>query len=527
MRRDTVFLVILTSSTYAAAATAPFSFEDIYLRLAWEESAASFVTPSFEEYVEARNKAFKEELPRLFEGGATPAGGAPKGEGAGSRSLTEVEVSGGTGRRLELAAFQGWEINFVDAAASFRDDRAASGDGLYDKDRMSADAEVAFSDQTGTTVGFAANYDGNAERLRRDNTNLAGVARDNVARSGEGSAGFRSNLWGKAKFATKVSGTFTEGEYTARNVVDQVITSDSSYDFFWPGENLSRGFFTLSQENYEIEGRERGFLAGRLSLENDFPVANRLYLLGGFGGYFFRGNRPEFRFYLRGRLLLRLTSRWGYFVNYRPQFGVPSFRDLYMHRDYAVPTDFRPVEDKYFAVRSGLSYHFRSLGRATAAVYEERFHKTYAAADSRLGGITYYNPGRTRIRGADVSYRITFARVEHYATAEYRTARLYATPGRRYPYLPTYEGTAGLTFKFGDGHSASVEAILLGERYAAPTANEPLAPAWVPNASLVFRLRPGISITTAAENFLDEKYYEAGGVLAPGRSFRAGMSLVL
>jgi len=525
MRRHIIYLVIFTPSTYAA--TAPFSFEDADLRLAWEESAASFVAPSFEEYVEARNEAFREDLPRLFQNGGTPAAGVPKGESAPSRSLTEVEASGGTGRRLELAAFQGWEINFVDAAASLRDERTASGDGLYDRDRMQADAEIAFSDETGTTVGFAADYDGNTEKLRRKKTDFAGAAGDNVARSGEGSAGFRSNMWGKAKFATKVSGTFTDGQYATRSVVDQVITSDSSYDFFWLGENLSRGFFTLSQENYEIEGREQGFLAGRLSLENDFPIADRLYLLGGFGGYFLRGDRPEFRFYPHGRFLLRLTSRWGCFVDYRPQFRVPSFRDLYLDNDYAVPTDFRPVEDNYFAVGSGLSYHFRNLGRVTAAAYEERLRRTYAAADTYLGGVTYYDPGRARIRGADVSYRITLARVEHYAAAEYKTARLYDAPGSRYPYLPAYEGTAGLTLKFGDGHSASAEVILLGERYARPTAAEPLAAAWVPNAGLVFRLRPGISLTTAAENFLDKKYYDAGGVLAPGRSFRAGMSLIL
>ncbi len=510
----------------AATATAPFSFADADLRLAWKESAASFVTPSFDEYVAARNQAFVEAVTELFEGGASGAPGPGKRERAGSRSLTEIEASGGTARRLELAAFQGWEIKFVDAAVSFRDKREASGDGAYDKDYMRADAEVAFSDQTGTTVGFAADFEGNAEKLRRDEIGPAGEAGDNSARSGRGSAGFRSNLWGKAKFATKVSGTFTEGEYRERNVVDQVITSDSSYDFFWLGENLSRGFFTLSQENYEIEGREQGFLTGRLSLENDFPIADRLYLLGGFGAYLFRGDRPEFRFYPRGRLLLRLTSRWGCFINYRPQLNVPSFRALYVHRDYAVPGDFRPVEDKYFAVRAGLNYHFQSLGRLTAAAYEERFRRTYAAADSYFGAVTYYDPGRARIRGADASYRIALARLEHYAGAEYRTVRLYQTPENRFPYLPTYEGTTGLTFKFGRGHSASVEASFLGERYATPTAAEPLAAAWIPNANIVVMLKPGISVTTAADNITDEKYYDAAGVLAPGRSFRVGANLV-
>jgi hypothetical protein len=518
-------VALLTVAISAAAAEPPFSFADADLRRAWEESAASFVTPSFDDYVAARNEAFREAVPQLFEAGAARAA-APQGDDAGSRSLTEIEASGGTGRRLVLAAFQGWEINFVDAAASFRNEREASADGAYDNDRTRADAEVAFSDQAGTTVAFAANYEGNAEKLRLDEAGLPGDAGDNAARSGEGSAGFRSNMWGKAKFATKVSGTFTEGEYRSRNVIDQVITSDSSYDFFWLGENLSRGFFTLSQENYEHEGREQGFLAGRLSLENDFPIANRLYLLGGFGAHLFRGDRPEFRFYPRGRLLMRLTSRWGCFVNYRPQLNVPSFRTLYMERDYAIPGAFRPVEDTYFAVRAGLSYHFQSVGRLKAAAHEERFRRTYAATDSRFGGVTYYDPGRVRIRGAGASYRVTFARVEHYAGAEYRAARLVNAPGQHFPYLPAHEGTAGLTFKFGRGHSASAEVSFLGERYATPTAAAPLAPAWVPNADIIVRLKPGISLTTAADNLTDERYYDGGGILAPGRSFRVGANLV-
>jgi hypothetical protein len=526
-RAARIFAAALTSAAAAAAAeTAPFRFADADLRLAWEESAASFVTPSFDDYVAARNQAFIEAVPELFDGGASGAPRTGKSERPGSRSLTEIEASGGSGRRLELAAFQGWEINFVDAAASFRDKRAASGDGAYVKNYMRADAEVAFSDQAGTTVGFAANYEGNAEKLRPEEIRAAGEAGDNIARSGAGSAGFRSNLWGKAKFATKVSGTFTGGEYRERNIVDQVITSDSSYDFFWLGENLSRGLFSISQENYDLDGNGQGFLTGKLSLENDFPIADRLYLLGGFGAYLFRSDRPEFRFYPQGRLLLRLTSRWGYFVNYRPQMNVPSFRTLYVHRDYAVPTDFRPVEDKHFAVRTGLSYHFQSLGRITAAAYEERFRRTYAAADSYFGAVGYYDPGRARIRGVDASYRITLARVEHYAGAAYRSVRLYQAPGNRFPYLPTYDGTAGLTLKFGRGHSASVEGTFLGERYATPTAAEPLGAAWVPNANVVIRIQPGISVTTAAENITNERYYEAAGVLAPGRSFRVGANFV-
>jgi hypothetical protein len=516
-----------------ACAAVPFTFADADLRLAAEESAATFLTPSFQDYLAARNRAFAESVPRLLEGGApTPEAGAaaallPRDERGGNRSFTELSAGGGTGGRMELAAFQGWEINFLDAAGSFRESRVRSGDGLFDTDSIRADAEVAFSDQAGTTVGFAADYEADAERANSAGSHSSAAPGDNSARSAGGSAGFRSNLWGKAKLATRVSATFAEGEYPEGGIVDQVITADSTYDFFWLGENMSRGHFTLSQENRGVYGEDRGLLFGRLGLENDFPIADRLYLSGGVGSYLLRNGAREFRIYPLGRLQLRLSSRWGYFVNYDPGLRVPGFRELYMRRDYVVPTAFRPVEDENFGVRSGLNYNFRRVGRITVAAYERRFSRTFALADARLGGASYFDPGRVRVRGADLSYRLVLAHVEHYGGAEYREARLFRAPGERFPYLPSYEGSAGLTVKFDGGHSASAEVRFLGERYAAPAAAEPLPAAWVPAANVVLRFRAGIAVTLAAENFTDKFYYDTGGVAAPGRTFQLGMSLVL
>ncbi|MGD8717825.1 MAG: TonB-dependent receptor [Candidatus Zixiibacteriota bacterium] len=527
-------LIILAAYAAPAPAASPFDFDDADLKAAWEESAASFVTPTFDDYVGARAEAFWDEIPELFDGGALPAASAEdlsalgnKGDDNDSRFFTEIDAGGGSAGRLDVAAFQGWEIKFLDAAVSFRERRDRSGDGWYNNSSTRADAEVAFSDQAGTTVGFAGNYEGSGEKLRRDDSELVGEAGDNSARSGEVSAGFRSNLWGKAKIATKVSATFSEGDFSDTRAVDQVITADSSYDFFWVGDNLARGLFSLSQENYEIDGEEQGFLFGRLTLENDIPIANRLYLSGGFGGYLLRDDTPHFRFYPRGRLLLRLTPTWGYFVNYRPGLQLPDFRELYMRTDYTVPTAFRPAEDEYFSVRTGVNYHFRDFGHITGAVYEQRFRRSYAVADAYFAGAQYFDPGKVILRGADMFYRLTVSRFEHYGGFDYKDADLRDNPAHHFPYMATYGGEAGFTVNIGGGHRASAGVRYVGERYARPTASEPLAPAWVPGANVVIRMHPGISVTAAAENLTDEIYYVPGGIVAPGRAFTLGLNLIL
>ena len=91
-RAARIFAAALTSAAAAAAAeTAPFRFADADLRLAWEESAASFVTPSFDDYVAARNQAFIEAVPELFDGGAS---GAPPGRRIDTPTAAETTVTG-------------------------------------------------------------------------------------------------------------------------------------------------------------------------------------------------------------------------------------------------------------------------------------------------------------------------------------------------------------------------------------------------------------------------------------------------
>ncbi|UCH77360.1 MAG: hypothetical protein JSU81_06360, partial [Candidatus Coatesbacteria bacterium] len=416
-KRPAIVTGLIFGVAAAYGADSPFTFGDADLRAAWEESAPSFVTPDLQDYLADRNDAYREEIPALWEEGARrtdekegPAWRTADKPGR-SKSFTELEASGGPGGRMELAAFQGWEVKFLDAAASYRDSRLASGDDWFDDDFLRADAEVALSDQAGTTVGFAANFERDAEKVNREIPGLPERAGDMVGRSGEAAVGFRSTLWGRAKFATRVAGTFSEGDYPNGGAVDQSIAADSSYDFFWWDENLARAVLSIAQENYKVEGEEQGFFYGRLTMENDFPIANRLYLSGGFGAYLFRDDRPEFRLFPRGRMLFRLAKSWGYFIHYQPDFRLPSFRELYLNADYVAPTTFRPAEDEYYALRTGLNTHLRNWGYATAAVYERRFRRTYAAADASWAGVTYFDPGKTRVRGAEFFYRLTFDRL--------------------------------------------------------------------------------------------------------------------
>ncbi len=517
-------------SARASAAGAPFSFSNPDLILSWEESAPSFETPTFDDYLANHTAAFRKAVPALFAAGAAPADKEDRGRGgngadAESHSFAEASASGGSEGRVELAGFYGAEVSVVDAAASFRESRHTSGDGVYGNDLLHASAEAAISDEAGTMVGFAAAYEGNANRLKEYADAYTFPAGDNYARSTEADVFFRSNLWGKAKFATRVSGTFAEGDYGSRHVADQTLAAESGYDFFWLGNKHARGWLELSQENYAVAGNEQGLFFSRLRLENDFPIADRLYLSGGFRAALYRPAPRPLKFYASGRLLWRIGGGCGFFVNYHPNFAVPDFRELYIRHDYVVPTSFRPTADDYFSLRSGFDYYFWDITRLTVSVHEDRYRHTYAPQDLGPGAASYYNPGRTRIRGADLSYRLSWPHFEHYGVAAYAHPRLYDMPGGHFPYLPTYSASGGLIIKFGGGHTATLETEFIGPRYARADAPEPLAPAWVPAAALFIHLPAGVGITAAAENLSDTRYVEAGGVLAPRRSFSAGLRL--
>jgi len=519
----------LAMAATCGAASSPFAFAEGDLRKAWEESATSFATPSFQDYVTARGEAFRADAGELFSRGAVLAASegvlGNAGEGRPGHSYAEVKARGGTAYRTDVAGFYGVEVKPMEAALSAGDTRGRSGDGFYSHDYTQADAEISVSDPAGTAVGFGADYEGAGANFREEAMPSLVPLPNSDARSGGAAAFFRSNLWGKAKFATRVSGVFAEGDYARTQAVDNVLTSDSSYDFFWLGENLARGGFAISQENYKYAGRQQGFLTAQLGLENDFPIADRLYLSAGAAGASFRRDKPLYRLYPRGRLLWRVSRGWGYFIHYQPEFRVPEYRELYIRRDYVAPTAFRPVDDKYFALRSGATYNFRSAAEFTGALFENRRRQTYALRDRSPGVASYYDPGRTRFRGADFSYRLKWSRYEHDAGFTYTDAVAAATPGEHFPYLPAYTGTAAFTVNFGGGHAAWADVVFVGKRYAEPEATAALAPAWVPGAAALIHVGAGVGVLVAVENLTDTRYYEPGGILASRRSLQAGVNV--
>jgi hypothetical protein len=526
------FAALAVAAATAGAAAEPFGFDDPDLRLAWEESAPSFGGPTFQEYLDERANTFRAAVPEYFsaaagdydrDDGSRPA----KVDGRSGYSLFEANVMGGTAGRAQFGGFYGLEVKFVDADVSYKETRNRSGDELFDNSLSRADAEAAFSDEAGTTVGFSADYEGN-RGAPRPGGDAVGASRAGVAAdSGELGGFFRSNLWGKAKFSTYVSGAFCEGEYGDLLATDQVLAADSAYDFFWLGNKHARGMISLNQENYAAGAGEEGILFGKLRLDNDFPIADRLYVSGGFGAFLYKSDGQRFRLYPSGRLLYRIGRGWGCFATYQPALAVPSYRELFVRNDYATPTPYRPFADAYFAFRSGLTYHFRDAARIVTAFDETHYRNVYALEDAAFGATNYTDVGKSAVRSGEFSYRLSWPRLEHSAGVVYNAAELHARPGARFPYLPRLAGDAGVKIFFAGGHSASATVKLIGRRYPTPLAVAPLGAALVPEAEMLFRFHANVGLTVSADNLTDVEYVAAGGVLAPGRSFGAGINLTI
>lgn len=516
----------------AAAATAadiPLAFDDPDIRNALEESAPSFQMPTLNDYLEARARFFRDDIPERFDAAIIPgaekaaplatAGAAPEDK----HSFTGLNFSAGDHKRVEAYAFHGREWTFADMAAGVRESRSASGDGAFENNFLRAEAGGAFSDQAGTTVGFAGNYENTYNRLRILPPARIYDGEGNFSTSGEGSGFFRSNLWGRAKFATAVTGSFTDGEYAQTPAGANAIAVEADYDFFWWGNKQVRGDIDLTQENYRAREEQRGYFVGRTDLESDFPIADRLYLSIGFAGSAYKKSAAtSYRIYPLGRLRYRIGGGWGCFVAYMPGFRFPSFRELYLHRDYMIPGPFRPAEDRYSAVKSGISFDLQDIVRFTGSIYENRYRQTFGARDMAFGQAEYYDPGRTRTRGFEVSYRLRLHPFENYGRILRINTYLYDTPWLHYTYNPEYSARGGLTFNFRGGHNVTADILYIGERYALPDAAEPLTAAWVPGLSTFIAIVPGMGLTAAAENITAARYYDEGGVLAPGRTIRGG-----
>ena len=522
-----VTVAALAGRPAPAAAGAPLDFGDAGTKLAFEESTAVLEPPSANDYLAFRAAAFRADIPAWFEQAgrpATPGDAIPSPpDGEPWHSVTDLGASAGAAKRFEAAAFHGLERKGMDAAFTVTDSSARSGDATFENNLFRAEAEAALSDSTGTVFGFAGDYENAASSATTpgDGPAISGVG-DRAASSGGLNCFFRSNLWGKAKFGSLVGGTQTDGEYNGAKAGATDIAADLSYDFFWLGYKKSRGMLAVTQENYRVAGGENGYFTAKAALEMDFPIRDRLYLSGGGAAVVYRYAAPQYYFYPSGRLLLRLGGGWGCFLSYRPSFSFPLFRDLYLHRTYVTPGPYRPAEDATFALRSGVNYDYRDKVRITGAVYENRLRQTYAVRDESFGTAVYYNPGRSRVRGTEISLRVLVPPIEHYVRASYAAPRCLDAGAGHFAYYPAYTGAAAVTVHIRTVHALTGEVIYVGARYGRPDADATLAAAWVPRADVYVAIMRGVGITAAAENLTDARYVEPGGVPAPARSVRAG-----
>lgn len=512
----------------AVASPGPVAGDDF--RLAWEETAPSLNLPTFADYLRERRDDLVRELPALFVSGKEKE--VPREDVlpvasrvAGGRSFAEITALGGTAGRTDVGAIWGIAVKPFDAAAAYDYGQSRSGDGAFTNNRTRLLAETAFADRAGTTVGFAGNYEA-LHNGPNDNVTAANASFPNLkAESGEMTTFLQATVWSEAKFATRLTGVFNDGRYEDTRISDNTLSAEGRYDFFWLEENLAHGTLTLAQENYKYDDLQQGHFFGRLSLENEFPIADRVYLSAGVAAFSYRRERPTYRLYPRGKFLWRLSRGWGCFVDYRPEFMLPGFRELYMQRNYTVPTAARPVQDLYAATRAGLTYNFRGAARLTATGYENRFRYTCVLADVGVGRCSYYDPGKSYIRGCELNLLVETSRIRQRVDFNVARGILLVNPNHHYPYLPSYGAKGTINLKLPHHHELTAEIQLVGPRYYTAVATEPLAPAWVPSGAASVKLGYGVSLNLGVENFTDARYVDAGGVLAPRRSLQAGLEV--
>jgi hypothetical protein len=299
----------------------------------------------------------------------------------------------------------------------------------------------------------------------------------------------------------------------------RTLNGELRANFIWPEHNYLTRLETAVYQDWAFSGPSKTTYLS-LSLENDFPIKERLFLI--IGGRIDSYLHLTTGVYPSLGVHLRVNPKTGFYFYYRPQIKRLDFHQLFFQRDFSTPTEPLKPTQEYSSLTAGFNYNFSQLIQGSIDFYRQDDLDYIYYSDSD-GLITPKNLHRATIYGFKVSYSFKAGNnFDHYASLNIETIIDDEKNFNKIPYHPAIIFNAGIQLSPLKFWELNITGQYNGKRYTS-TQGVNLGSYFILNTQSVLWIKPSIGLDVRGENLLNSQYQEIINLTNPGMFISAGL----
>ena len=299
----------------------------------------------------------------------------------------------------------------------------------------------------------------------------------------------------------------------------------------------------LYQDRLKLSGKRRRYLVSSVSLTDEFPLFDRLWVNLGVG--YKEQSKPFTSFlYPMGRFSYELIPGFNVWVGYEPDLEIPVFDELYIDNDYvAVNLDLLSQKRK-FSLEEGMDYSFSQNFSGSIFFFQRSFRNFIALFDDGTIG-SLQNVSNVYSQGIEASFVYNlaenftqnlrygkgvadFSLREGVADFSLRLKYVYEKtededqPDDKLPYRPSHSLKISSQYTYGPlGIELSV--LMESERYYNRSRSLPFY--WTLGTGISYSIAKQFLLFFQGENLLQEKYAERFGYPLDHSKFLGGFKV--
>jgi hypothetical protein len=271
-----------------------------------------------------------------------------------------------------------------------------------------------------------------------------------------------------------------------------------------------------------------------ISLNNDFPIKNKLFISLGGKVEFLLNNKTFLHPYMR--LHYRVTKGIGLYLNYEPKLKYFSFSEYFVDEEYIIPVSPVKTQEDYFNLDFGLNYSViegvdinLSLFRKDSLnyIYIYDINSDKKEDNSELGLRSISNLSQVTTNGVELSYIYTaIDNFEQSASITYEYISDDTNTISNIPYSPKIKFSAYMRLSpikqfefFIDGKYTS--------NYYSGTSGDLIGGYFLLNLNTTSWIKDKYGIIFGIDNITNKEYFITGDIPGYRRTFFAGFNLLI